>query len=361
MGNMDGHSGKLALKQYIENVKPLINEYLSVEVNKAEELGPITKKLMASFKGMASEGKGIRGLLISLAYQVCGGTDLDEIKKTSIFYELFHAGILVHDDFMDRDPLRRGRITIHEEFKKVGEEIGVKIPSSHYGNSLAVNIGDAVFYESWKVLISGKFPAERIIEAGKLYADYIVRLALGQVMDLTITGMEEITEEDALNVLLTKSVEYTSIVPLLIGATLAGEKDEKRMEAFKNYAKCFGWAFQIQDDVLGAFGKQEEFGKPVGSDFREGKNTLLILHLRKHGTNEQKDFMKKCLGNKDLSSEDAERLKQILIEAGSRKYVEDMGWNYVEEGKTYISDITGDPKFAEIFESLIVYMMERTK
>jgi len=358
---MDGKKGKEALKKYIQTAKPIIYNYLNKEAEKAAEMGPITKKLMESFRDMAAEGKGIRGLLITLAYKACGGKDVDEITKTSIFYELFHAGILVHDDFMDRDPLRRGKITVHEEFKKYGQDLGVKIPAEHYGNSLAVNLGDAAFYQSWMVLISSNFPADRIIKAAKLYADYIIRLALGQTMDLTITGMDKITEADALQVLLTKSVEYTSILPLLIGATLAGEKKTKRIEAFKNYAKCYGWAFQIQDDVLGTFGKEEEFGKPVGSDFREGKNTLLILHLRKHGTPEQKKFLKYALGNKQLTKADTEKLKQMLIDAGSKKYVEDMGWKYVEEGKTYISDMTSDREIAEIFESLIIYMMERTK
>jgi geranylgeranyl diphosphate synthase type I len=358
---MNGQKGKAALKNYIENVKPIIYSYLTTEVERAAEVGEIQKQLMESFRAMAAEGKGIRGLLITLAYKACGGTDMDEITKTSIFYELFHAGILVHDDFMDRDPLRRGLTTVHEEFKKVGEKIGVRIPSDHYGNTMAVNLGDAAFYQSWKVLISSNFPAERVVEAGKLYSDFIVRLALGQTMDLTITGMDDISEDDALKVLLYKSVEYTTVVPLLIGATFAGEKNTARIEALKDYAKCFGWAFQIQDDILGAFGKQEEFGKPVGSDFREGKNTLLILHLRKRGTEEQKNFLKTALGNKNLSQEDSEKLKQMLIDAGSKKYVEDLGWKYVEEGKTYISQITSDPEIAEILESLIVYMMERTK
>jgi len=358
---MDGKKGKEALKNYIQTAKPIIHEFLTVEIDRAAEMGLVTKHLMKSFRDMAAEGKGIRGLLITLSYQACGGKNIDEIIKTSIFYELFHAGILVHDDFMDRDPLRRGKTTVHETFKKYGQDLGVKIPADHYGNSMAVNLGDAVFYLSWRVLLSARFPAERIIEAGKLYTDHISQLSYGQSLDLTITGMDNISEEDVLKVIWTKSGDYSALVPLLIGAVLAGETDKKKLKALENYAKCLGWALQIQDDILGTFGKEEEFGKPVGSDFREGKNTLLILHLRKHGTPEQKKFLKYALGNKQLTKADTEKLKQMLIDAGSKKYVEDMGWKYVEEGKTYISDMTSDREIAEIFESLIIYMMERTK
>jgi len=99
----------------------------------------------------------------------------------------------------------------------------------------------------------------------------------------------------------------------------------------------------------------------VGSYLREGKNTLFMLHLDKTGTHEQIEFKDKVLGNPDITNEDVERMRQILKDCGSYQHVIDLGWNYVEEGKKYIPEITTDPKLVQTLESLLVYMMERTK
>jgi geranylgeranyl diphosphate synthase type I len=358
---MDGALGKKYLKDYSAEVQPILAEFLSAEMEVSKDLGKIPLMLMDSYKDMISRGKGIRGTLVKLGYLVGGGKDVDEVVRTSIFVELFHSAILIHDDFMDRDPFRRGAPTVHEEFKKVGKDFGVRIPLDHYGNTAAVCLGDAGLYLSWKALLNSKLPQDRVIEASKLYADFIVRLALGQSLDMTITGMEDIGEQDILTVIWTKSGEYTSQLPLFVGATLAGGMGDEKLAALKDYAKCFGWAFQIQDDILGLYADEDELGKPVGSDIREGKNTLLMLNLRKHGRSADKKFMRKVLGNPNVSVEDVEKMRKILKESGAFQKVVDMGWEYVEEGKQYISRITKDKKLLEVLESLLVYMMERTK
>ncbi len=278
-----------------------------------------------------------------------------------MFIELFHAGVLVHDDFMDRDELRRGLPTIHEQFKKIGESINVRSDSLHYGNSMEVNVGDAAHYLSWEKLLKSNFPPDRLVTTGKIYADYIVRVVHGQVLDITTTSIKSITEKDILKVLRHKAAEYTGVLPLLAGAALAGEKDEPKLQAMKDYGVAFGWAFQIQDDILNIYGNEDDSGKPVGSDIREGKNTLLMLHLSQHGNREQRAFQRKVLGNKNITKADVLKMRQILKEAGSYDYVVNLGWKYVEEGKKQIPLITGDKKLQAILESLIIYMMERVK
>ena len=358
---MNGTKGKKYLKSYIKQIAPILDKFLSKEVEEAKDFGSVQVDLMQAYKDMITAGKGIRGSLIYLFYQICGGKNKREVLKTSTFIELFHSAILIHDDFMDRDPFRRGMTTIHKLFADKSKKLGIKVPADHFGYSIAVCVGDSGFYLSWETLINSKLPKKRVLEAGNLYARYVARLGLGQSLDMTITGDLNASEKDILKVIWAKSGEYTSELPILVGAALAGEKNKKRLKAIKSYAKCFGWAFHIQDDILGLYADEAKLGKPVGSDLREGKNTLLMLHLRDHGNREQKAFQKKILGNSKVTKKDTEKMRKILKDAGSYQYVIDIGWKYVEEGKKYIPQITKNKKYQEILESLLVFMMERAK
>jgi len=359
---MDGSIGKAFLKDYQLKTNSLIQDYLKEKIKDASAIGVLPKESLEDFLDILEGGKRLRGALTLLGYTALGGDDYDAIYDLSTFIEIFHTGILVHDDMMDNDPFRRGVPTLHLKYANRGEELKVKQELRRYGDSIAICVGDAAFYLSWDKILESSFPDNLKVLAGKVYTKYVLRLVYGQELDVTITGAENLKEEDVLNVIWTKSGEYTSLLPLKIGAILAGEpEDSSRMKALENYAKCFGWAFHIQDDILGMFGKEEEMGKPVGSDIREGKNTLFMLHLEKNGTKEQLDFKRKILGNPDITKEDVEKMRQILKDTGSYDHVVNMGWDYVEEGKKYIAEITDREDLQKIFGSLLVYMMERTK
>lgn len=358
---MDGSVGKQYLKDYLAKSDPLFEEYLQKKIDEAGKISKIPAELLKRFLDTARRGKKIRGALVVLGYEAAGGTDHQTIVDASLVIELFHAGVLVHDDFMDEDDLRRGLPTIHKQFEEIGQAIKVNTSPLHYGESMAVNAGDAAYYLSWEKLMGTKFPSERLVEAGRVYADYVIRVVHGQVLDITNTTIKSLTEEDILKVLKYKAAEYTGVLPLLVGAALAGEKDEKKLLAIKDYGLAFGWAFQIQDDILGMFGNEQKVGKPVGSDLREGKNTLLMLHLSQHGTPQQRTFQEKVLGNKNITKDDVLKMRQILKGIGSYQYVVDLGWKYVEKGKKQIPLITNNQQLKTILESLIVYMMERVK
>lgn len=358
---MDGEAGKNYLVKYIKHVKPIINEYLVKEEEKSKDVGWLPSDAVKNFNKLAAEGKGIRGCLVCLGYEANGGKDLNSIADTSIFIEIFHSGVLVHDDFMDRDNVRRGVETLNSIYKKYGEQIKVKTDPQHYGNSLAVSLGDATLFMSWERLLEGNFPMDKIIEAGKLYAKYVIRLAHGQILDITSGADEDISEAEILQILWTKSGEYTSLMPMMVGATLAGNISDKKRVAIENYARCFGWAFQIQDDYLGIFGDESETKKSITSDLREGKNTLFMYHLRKLGNSEQLEFQRKTLGREDVTKEDVYKMREVLTESGTKDHVLKIGWDYVEEGKKYIAELTENSELQTVFESLLVFMMERTK
>lgn len=357
---MDGTIGKKYLKDYLKISDSIFIDYLEKKEKESAKNDPLAGEIIKRFTTIARRGKKIRGALVTLGYQIGGGKYGKDIIDASLFIELFHAGVLVQDDVQDRGDFRRGIPTLHRQFEERAETIGVKIDKYHYGEAIALDGATSAYYYSWEKLLGSNFPHERLIKSGLLYSKFIQRLSDGQSLDITGASTKKTNERFVLNMLKLKSAEYTGILPLLVGAILAGVTDKVRLNALEKYGLAFGWAFQIQDDILGIYGKEVEMGKSAGSDIKEGKNTLFMLHLAEHGTKSQVAFMKKTLGNPKATDADIDKMRQILKDAGSYDYVIKKGWAYVEEGKKYIPKITKNREIAAVLESLIVYMMERT-
>ena len=118
---MDGKLGKKYLDNYGKKVKPLLNSYLDSKIRETTKINKYLAELLKHIKKLSLRGKRIRGALTTLGYEAAGGINHKEILKTSLFIELFHTGILIHDDFMDNDDFRRGVETIHKHFEFIGK------------------------------------------------------------------------------------------------------------------------------------------------------------------------------------------------------------------------------------------------
>ena len=349
------------LKDYKKKTDPLLERYFQQQIKEAKALGKTPTELLKRLFQLTQRGKKFRGALMILGYQIAGGSKKEEILKTSIFIELFHAGLLIHDDVMDRDSLRRGLPTLHKQFEELGKTVEIKSSANHFGESMAICAGDIAFFLAWNKLLNCNFSSKRLLETAKIFARYSTRITHGQVLDITNLPQQTDNHKNILKFFQLKTAEYTGLLPLLIGSTLAGLKNQSKINALKEYGLSLGWAFQIQDDLLGMFGDREIIGKPVGSDLREGKQTLLMFHLAREGNKEQRAFQKHVLGNKNITRKDVLKMRRILKESNSYKYVHDLGLRYVEKGKIQISNITNNNKFRILLESFIVLMMKRVK
>src|SRR3989344_2551179 len=170
-------------------------------------------------------GKRIRGALMCLSYELCGGKDR-EIFSTSLFLELFHAALLIHDDVIDRDEKRRGVSTIHSTFS----------------DAMAINAGDLVYSWTLSYLFSSSFSADRLKRVAMLFASYFTKTMYGQILD--------ISAGETLDTIRLKTAEYTGVLSLLAGATLAGTRNKQTLDALARYGRNLGMVFQIQDDIL---------------------------------------------------------------------------------------------------------------
>lgn len=208
---------------------------------------------------LLSSGKRIRPILLLEFYKLCGGND-DCAYNFACALEMIHTYSLIHDDLpcMDNDDFRRGKLSCHKQF----------------GESMALLAGDALLTEAFNAASRTiGVPAERVLEAMTVLSANagINGMIGGQVIDLINT--DKITADDTVAMYKLKTGALINSATVC-GAILAGADDEKKRAA-SVYAEKLGLAFQIIDDILDAEGDEATLGKPVGSDSKNDKKTLV--------------------------------------------------------------------------------------
>lgn len=247
-------------------------------------------------------GKRLRPIFLLLACEAQDG-DWQQALPAAAAIELLHNFTLIHDDIEDRDRTRRGRPTLW----------------AVWGEPQAINAGDALFalaYRSLFNLQTTGVPPETVLRAVNLYTDTILHITEGQHLDLSFEAKSKVDEATYLTMIQGKTAALLGLVCEL-GGMLASAV-EARLAALREFGVELGMAFQMQDDLLGLWGNPKQTGKPVGSDLRNRKKTLPILHGMAHSA----DFATLLTTTTVIDDADSARGLALLEAAGSREYVQ---------------------------------------
>jgi geranylgeranyl diphosphate synthase type I len=264
-------------------------------------------------------GKRLRPIFCIYGYQCLNDANIDAIIDASISLELMQSYLLIHDDIMDEDELRRGKTTFHILCQRYCERQFGATKSHKFGENVAIIAGDLLEAYGEEVLATAPFKSEYVQKAVGAYANIVKNVGYGQILDLMAEREGSFNEAEILTIHRLKTASYTIEGPLHIGALLAGATDAD-LRILSDYGIPLGLAFQIQDDILGLFGSEEKTGKPVGSDVREGKKTLLILKALERCTAAEKDVILNALGNERVAVKEIEAVREIVRETGSLEY-----------------------------------------
>ena len=338
------------LEDYNREIQPVIDQFFQKEREKVTGIAPVAGRMIDDFWDFLEGGKKLRGAGILLGFKMFGGKDRQIGLLASLTIEIIHASLLIHDDFMDRDDLRRGKPTMHKIYAKGRSE--------HFGASMAIDIGDEGLFLASYLLNSLDLPRGRLSYAAQFLSRLLMETGLGQALDISYEHKKRFSEEDVLRVHRYKTAEYTIPGPISVGAILAGA-NETQLKAIKDFGIPVGIAFQIRDDELGMFSTEEELGKPVDSDLRESKVTLLIVKAFEKAKGEDLKFLKYAYGNKNLTEEGVERVREIIKKTGALKYSESLSRKLVEDGRKFIPKITEDPYYQKLLSELADLVIER--
>lgn len=338
------------LIKYNQDLKLIIDTTFDEEKKAVGVIVPMAGDMIDDYKKFLSGGKKLRGCEIYLGYQIFARTNKKEGLLASLVIEIIHSSLLMHDDVMDQDDLRRGEPTMH---KKYAKHFG-----DHYGEAMAITLGDEGMFWAYRILNSLHFPRENLSKATKFLSQVLLEVGIGQALDITYEEQKKFSEEAVLQVHRYKTADYTISAPLSMGAILAGT-NEKKLKAIKDFGIPVGIAFQIRDDELGMFSTEEELGKPVDSDLKEGKVTLLIVKALEFASKEDKEFLQYAHGNQKLIKEEIERVRVIIKNGGAFTYSQKIAKDLVEKGKKFIPEITDNPVYQKLLVQLADFVIER--
>ncbi len=300
----------------------------------------------AVYSYLKSGGKSLRPAVAMLACGALGG-DESTVLPVAAAIEVYHTWTLVHDDVIDRDDRRRGQPTVHREYaRRAANEFGWGADDAeHYGMTIAMLAGDVQQSWAWSLLFEAHLergvPAEIVLRLAQELASQVTPLLVeGEALDVQYSGRARQLDEQRVLDMLWKKTGALYEFAGRAGAAIAlndGDANLPEAKAIARFGSLCGIAFQIQDDILGIIGDADQMGKPVGSDIREGKSTLLTLKALERADESQREQILRTLGDVAASADDIASLSALVCDLGVIRYAQEVSHRFVNEALAHLN------------------------
>ncbi|MDD3398790.1 MAG: polyprenyl synthetase family protein [Candidatus Methanomethylophilaceae archaeon] len=266
-------------------------------------------------------GKRMRPVLAVTMAQAVGGKGHLAVPFGAAL-EIIHNFTLVHDDVMDNDDTRRGLPSVHKV----------------WGMPTAIISGDALFARAFEIIADLEVPDADVRRLLRLTARTVWLVAEGQQMDMNNEDKDSIDVATYIETVEKKTGVLFGAAAA--GGAIIGGADPATVDRLYDYGRQLGIAFQIWDDVLGLKGDQSKLGKPVGSDIRNGKKTLIAIDALEHMPDgEGREALLAALGNPDASDVAVKEAIARLEEFGSIERAKKAAIDYVLDSKAKLQSV----------------------
>ena len=300
-------------------------------------------------------GKRLRPAFCFWGFVGAGGDPTDELViDAGAALELLHAFALFHDDVMDGSLTRRGEPTTNAKFEASHGANKLAGESRRFGDGVAILVGDLAYVYSDQLMRNAS------PQAWTIWNELRIELNFGQYLDMLGSAMNERRREKAERICRYKSGKYTIERPLHLGALLAAPtRGDELIPALSTYGLPLGDAFQMRDDVLGAFGDTAITGKPVGDDLREGKPTpLMAIATARANAAQLKELQ--LVGNQDLTPAQIARVQEVIRETGALDELEVVITRLTDEAIAAVQNVPFAQSVRDEMITLAEYVSWRT-
>jgi octaprenyl-diphosphate synthase len=281
-----------------------------------------------------SGGKRLRPLLLMVSSDLCDYRG-DRRYSIAAVIEFIHTASLLHDDVIDHATIRRGKTSAN----------------NLWGNSATVLVGDYLYAKAFKVLAEDKDPAVQ-----KLLSITTTTMTEGEIIQLIKMGEINNSEREYLSVIEKKTAMLISAACAL-GAMLA-KVSESKIEALTRYGMRLGMAYQLTDDALDYVAEEEEFGKAIGMDLKEGKTTLPLIRTLKKCSSHERALINSVLGKEEVQDNEIKEIISLINEYKGIEYAVEKAKEYVWEAKKFIESFKDKAPRDALF-AISDYIVER--
>lgn len=296
---------------YAPMLKNELRVYIRTKGLEADTSIPWARDFLERLGPFATSGKLLRGSLLCFAYGTFSGKAPDKAAfRAAMALELTHSALLIHDDIMDGDDRRRGRPSMHEQYRRIAKK--QKLPQEgRFGINMALSGADAALFMAMELLSESQASATAGAGSYSLFMEQLLKTCAGQMQDVYFDVRPAMPSKNEIHRLMrAKTAAYTLALPLAMGASLAGEPASV-LERLQAIGVAGGTIFQIRDDELGLFGDTAKTGKPVGSDIKEGKKTLVHYYLVRSCAGEDRRKVNAIFGNSAATAGDISYIRGL--------------------------------------------------
>ncbi|WP_395571809.1 polyprenyl synthetase family protein [Streptomyces sp. BK79] len=301
-------------------------------------------------------GKRLRTAFVWCGWRAAGGSgDATAVLRTGAALELVQGCALVHDDVMDGSPLRRGAPAVHVDLARLHAEARMTGSSEAFATSAAVLAGDLALAWADDLLTETALGSPHGTRLHREWQAMRGEMVAGQYRDLHAQATRASGVDEAVTIATLKSALYTVERPLAMGAVLAGS-DATALDALRAAGRCAGLAFQLRDDLLGAFGDPAVTGKPADDDLRTRKLTyLLAVGSRLAEASGDQDALDVLVPGAppSVSGDTVRRMRAALERTGARAAVESRITRLAERSLRHFGRACTEPSVRREFAALV--------
>jgi len=342
----------LKLQEALESYLPLIEDELHVCMAPSPHYPPAFYGMMHYHLGwtdnqfrpsQVKSGKRLRPLFTLLTCQAAGG-DPQRALPAAAAVELIHNFSLLHDDIQDQSDTRRGRATVW----------------TLWGEAQAINAGDAMFTLAHLALhrmMERSLPPNRVVAAYRILDQANLALCLGQHLDLDFEKRLDVDIEAYMTMIRGKTAALLGCAGQL--GALVASPDSSLAEHYRHLGEGLGLAFQIQDDLLGIWGKTEVTGKPVADDIRHRKKSLPVVYVLGRQNDQDAERLRDLYAQQTLSEEDVAEAVTILDGCQARLYAEELARQQLEMALAQLEAAKPAPEADEALRELAYFLIRR--
>jgi geranylgeranyl diphosphate synthase type II len=284
-------------------------------------------------------GKRLRPLLTLMACNVfC--EEVEGALMPALAVEVFHNFTLLHDDVMDKAPIRRGKPTVHNKWNE----------------NVAILSGDAMLVKAYEFF--AKMPEDKLSRSLTVFTQTALEVCEGQQYDMEFEHRNDVTEKEYLKMIRLKTAVLLAGA-LKIGAIIGGANDQDASRLY-DFGINIGLAFQLKDDLLDVYGDAKTFGKQIGGDILCNKKTFLLINALRYADLQQRNELNHWLAATDYNPQEKIAAVTALYDATGVKFLTEQRMDqYLDKALQLLDELHRSERTSQL-ASLAQRLMNRT-